>query len=91
MPEVTMLVDYQGQYSGPHFWQSGQVVAVDASTAARLIADGRAVGEQDSEKPTINYKKMTTKQLRSELLDQGLAISGNKSEMVERLENADVN
>ena len=89
MVEVRFLQDYQGQYSGPHFYRAGQVVEVDASTAALLIADGRAVGVPDAAHPAINYKKMTTKQLRSELLDRGLAISGNKSELVERLENAE--
>lgn len=41
--KVRFLMDYQGQYSGPHFYQVGQVVELLDSTAALLIADGRAV------------------------------------------------
>jgi len=36
-------MDYQGQYSGPHFYLAGMTVEVVESAALRLIADGRAV------------------------------------------------
>ena len=93
MPEVRMLQDYQGQYSGPHFWQRDAVVGVDASTAASLVADGRAEYVQrdrvDDTLPRVgnDYRSMTVAMLRDELESRGLSTSGKKAELAKRLEN----
>ena len=81
MMKVRFLQDYQGQHTGPHFYQAGQVADLDDSVASRLIADKRAeVAAQD-------YSKYTVGMLRDELGRRGLSTKGNKPTMIARLEN----
>ena len=35
--------DYQGQWTGPHFYRAGEVYDLDDATARLLVGDGRAV------------------------------------------------
>ena len=35
--------DYQGQWTGPHFYRAGEMVDLDDATALLLVGDGRAV------------------------------------------------
>lgn len=41
--QVCFLQDYQGQWTGPHFYKAGEVYDLDDVTAHLLISDGRAV------------------------------------------------
>jgi hypothetical protein len=40
---VRFTQDYQGQWTGPHFYRCGQEYDLDDVTAHLLVADGRAV------------------------------------------------
>jgi len=81
--KVRFLQDYQGQYTGPHFYVAGQVVDLDESTASRLIADNRAVAvKREVER---DYSKLTVVMLRDLLSRRGLSTHGNKAALVERL------
>lgn len=41
--QVRFTQDYQGQWTGPHFYLAGVVYDLDSTTAHLLIDDGRAV------------------------------------------------
>lgn len=41
--QVRFTQDYQGQWTGPHFYRGGEVYDLDSVTAHLLIGDGRAV------------------------------------------------
>ena len=41
--KIKFLQDYQGQWTGVHFYREGQVVDLDDAVAEALIGDGRAV------------------------------------------------
>jgi hypothetical protein len=41
--QVRFTQDYQGQWTGPHFYRGGEVYDLDSVTAHLLIDDGRAV------------------------------------------------
>ena len=40
---LRFLQDYQGQWTGPHFYRCGEVYDLDDATARLLVGDGRAV------------------------------------------------
>jgi hypothetical protein len=40
---LRFLQDYQGQWTGPHFYRAGEVYDLDDATARLLVGDGRAV------------------------------------------------
>lgn len=56
--------DYQGQWTGPHFYRAGQVVDLDDATARLLVGDGRAVEVAPPVQPAPEPVQPVSKRVR---------------------------
>ena len=50
--QLRFLQDYQGQWTGPHFYRCGEAYDLDDATARLLVGDGRAVEVAPPVQPT---------------------------------------
>lgn len=92
-----VLSDYKNRELS---YQTGDVIEVDFDTAEFLMRDApgcfsyepplKAMEAPPKDKMigAPDYKKMTVPELKDELKVKGLPVGGNKSELIERLENA---
>lgn len=62
---------------------------LQADLDAVLEARGEEEGEQSEPKPGTAYEDMTVEDLKEELASRDLHVSGNKDELIARLQEAD--
>ena len=98
MMEVRFLQDYQGQHTGPHFYQAGQVVELKDSAALALIRDGRAeevviwpppeAEPQVIIEPPDPMEAMTMTELRQLAEDIGALTARSKADIIANIRQA---
>lgn len=79
--KVRFLTDYQGQYTGPHFYLAGHVADVVESAALRLIADKRAESVED----VADYETMSMAELREIAVRVGADTARSKVDIIHNI------